>query len=94
MGKWKRKYKRLLVMSKKAVCMPTHLTEELAEHVARQAYERGWSNSQYLRWLVILDKKRVDNDAKLICKVADIPREQFDLTERNERIEAQDIKKA
>ena len=65
--------------------MPAHLTDELAEHVARQAYERGWSNSQYLRWLVILDKKRCEDDAKLISKVTDIHRKQFDLIERGER---------
>lgn len=87
MDKWKRKYKRLIAMSKKAVCMPTHLTDELARHVARQAHERGWSNSQYLRWLVILDKKRCEDDAKLMSEVAGIEREQFDLIERRERNE-------
>ena len=34
-------------MSKKTVCVPAHLTDELAKHVARQALERGWSNSQF-----------------------------------------------
>lgn len=82
MSKWKRKYLRLLKMSKKTVCVPAHLTDELSKHVARQALERGWSNSQYLRWLVILDKKRCEDDAELMSEVTGVNREQFDLIER------------
>lgn len=82
MSKWKRKYLRLLKMSKKTVCIPTHLTDELSTHVARQAFERGWSNSQYLRWLVILDDKRCKDDAELMSEVTGVNREQFDLIER------------
>jgi hypothetical protein len=69
-------------MSKKTVCIPTHLTDELSKHVARQAFERGWSNSQYLRWLVILDDKRCKDDAELMSEVTGVNREQFDLIER------------
>ncbi len=59
-------------------CMTAHLNDGQAEHVFKQALERGWSNSQYLRWLVILDKKRVDDEADLMSRTAGIPREQFD----------------
>ncbi|RZG63648.1 hypothetical protein EXE25_18955 [Acinetobacter bouvetii] len=80
---------------KKTVCMPTHLSERVAEHIAREAYERGWSNSQYLRWLAILDMKRCEDDAKLMSKVSGIPRERFDLYEQTEHSERnEDIKKA
>lgn len=72
-------------MSKKSVCMPAHLPEDVARHIARQALDRGWSHSQYLRWLAILDKKRCDDDSQLISEVTGIPRERFDLIERNER---------
>ena len=80
--------------TKKTVCMPTHLSERVAEHIAREAYERGWSNSQYLRWLSILDMKRCEDDANLMSKVSGIPRERFDLYEQSERNELTDIKKA
>lgn len=82
----RKRKKRGLKMSKKTVCMPTHLPEILAQHVARQAYERCWSNSQYLRWLVTLDNKRCEDDSQLMSEVTGIPRERFDLIERNERI--------
>lgn len=29
---------------KKTHCMPTHLPDEEALHVAQEAYERGWSH--------------------------------------------------
>lgn len=74
------------VMSKKTVCMPAHLTQELARHVAEQAFDRGWSNSQYLRFLVMMDKKCCEDDANLMSEVTGIDRERFDLSERNERI--------
>lgn len=83
----KRNFKKLkgkLSMSKKSVCMPAHLSEDVAYHISRQALERGWSNSQYLRWLAILDKKRCDDDSQLMSQVSGIPREQFDLIERSE----------
>ncbi len=82
----RKRKKRGLKMSKKTVCVPTHLPELLAQHVAGRAYERDWSNSQYLRWLVIQDKKRCEDDSQLMSEVTGIPREQFDLIERNERI--------
>lgn len=80
-----KKRKGNFFMSKKSVCMPAHLSEDVAHHISRQALERGWSNSQYLRWLAILDKKRCDDDSQLMSQMAGIPREQFDLIERNER---------
>ena len=67
--------------------MPTHLTDDLAKHVARQAYERGWSNSQYIRSLVALDQKRCEDDMNLMSEVTGINTEQFDLIERSERKE-------
>ena len=73
-------------MSKKTVCMPAHLDEETALHVTRQAIQRGWSNSQYLRWLAILDMNRCEDDSHLMSQVTGISRERFDLTEQNERI--------
>lgn len=83
--------------TKKTVCMPAHLSEKVAEHIAREAYDRGWSNSQYLRWLAILDMKRCEDDKNLMSKVSGIPRERFDLFEQDKhsvRKERSDIKKA
>ncbi|WP_032047418.1 hypothetical protein [Acinetobacter baumannii] len=71
--------------AKKTVCMPTHLSEPVAEHVAREAYERGWSNSQYLRWLAILDMKRCEDDKNLMSQISGIPRERFDLYEQRKQ---------
>lgn len=71
--------------TKKTVCMPAHLSEKVAEHIAREAYDRGWSNSQYLRWLAILDMKRCEDDRDLMSKVSGIPRERFDLFEQDKR---------
>lgn len=62
---------------KKTVCMSTHLPEEVAEHIAGKAYDREWSNSQYLRWLAIQDKKRCEDDDNLTARVSGIPREQL-----------------
>lgn len=86
MSKWKRKNRELLKMRKKSVCMPAHLDEATALHVTRQAIDRGWSNSQYLRWLAILDMNRCEDDSQLMSEATGIPRERFDLIERNERI--------
>ncbi|MDS7931871.1 hypothetical protein RMB13_20760 [Acinetobacter sp. V102_4] len=81
--------------TKKTVCMPTHLSECVAKHIAREAYERGWSNSQYLRWLAILDMKRCEDDKNLMSQVSGIPRERFDLYELREQFEREEhIKKA
>ncbi|TPS75784.1 hypothetical protein [Acinetobacter baumannii] len=71
--------------AKKTHCMPTHLPELVAEHVAREAYERGWSNSQYLRWLAIMDMKRCEDDKNLMSLVSGIPRERFDLYEQSKQ---------
>jgi hypothetical protein len=50
-SKWKRKYLELLKMSKKTVCIPAHLTDELSKHVARQAFERaGQTANIYVGW--------------------------------------------
>lgn len=81
----RKRKKRGFKMSKNTICMPTHLPVFLAQHVAGKAYEREWSNSQYLRWLVMQDKKRCEDDSQLMSEVTGIPREQFDLIERNER---------
>ena len=72
-------------MTKNTVCMPAHLPEVVAMHIAKQAKDRGWSNSQYLRFLAMLDLKRVEDDAKITAEVHGIPREQFELSERSER---------
>lgn len=83
--------------TKKTVCMPAHLSEKVAEHIASEAYDRGWSNSQYLRWLAILDMKRCEDDKDLMSKVSGIPRERFDLFEQDKhsvRKEHPDNKKA
>ena len=72
-------------MSKKSVCMPAHLSEDVALHIAKEALERGWSNSQYLRWLANLDMKRCEDNSQLMSEVSGIPRERLDLVERNER---------
>lgn len=90
MGKWKRKYRDLVMRqkeAKKSNCLPTHLTDDEAEHVAVEAYERGWSNSRYLRWLVMLDIKRKEDGLDLIAKVSGIPRERFDLNDQIVRTE-------
>lgn len=75
-----------LLQSKKTVCMPAHLSEAVAKHIAKEAYERGWSNSQYLRWLAISDMKRCEDDKNLMSEVSGIPRERFDLFEQNEQL--------
>lgn len=72
---------------KKTVCMPTHLPSEVAEHIATQAYERAWSNSQYLRWLAIQDKKRCDDDNDLTSRISGTPREQLEPLKHNVRCE-------
>ncbi len=78
---------RLLESGKKTVCMPAHLPDDVAEHIAGQAYDRGWSNSQYLRWLAIQDKKRCEDDNHLMSEVSGIPREQLDPFRRIGRCE-------
>ena len=66
---------QLFEFEKKTVCMSTHLPDEVAEHIAGKAYDREWSNSQYLRWLAIQDKKRCDDDDNLTAKVSGANRE-------------------
>ncbi|MFV5507281.1 hypothetical protein [Acinetobacter sp. 197] len=93
----RKKSESLLTLGKKTVCMPTHLPEQVAEHIAKEAYERGWSNSQYLRWLAMLDMKRCEDDKNLMSQVTGIPRERFDLfeqKEQSERIDYSDKEKA
>ena len=71
--------------TKRPHCMPTHLSESEALHVAKQAYERGWSNSAYIRNLVMQDIQRVADERQLMSSVTGMPKEQFDLFERAER---------
>lgn len=85
---------RLLESGKKTVCMPTHLPDDVAEHIAGKAYDRGWSNSQYLRWLAIQDKKRCEDDDNLTARVSGIPREQLDPFSRSGRCEQCERKQA
>ncbi|ESK41051.1 hypothetical protein P256_00036 [Acinetobacter nectaris CIP 110549] len=83
--------KEIVRTKKKTVCMPTHLPEDVALHIAQEAYERGWSNSGYLRWLAMEDMDRCEDGKNLMAEVSGIPRERFDLFEqtkqsvRNER---------
>ncbi|MDQ8954520.1 hypothetical protein RFH42_16340 [Acinetobacter rudis] len=86
MGKFSNRY-RLAELGKKTVCMPAHLPEDIAEHVASKAYERDWSNSQYLRWLAIQDKKRCEDDNNLMAKVSGVAREQLDPFRQIDRCE-------
>ncbi|AOA58302.1 hypothetical protein [Acinetobacter larvae] len=72
---------------KKTICMSTHLDDEVAEHIATKAYEREWSNSQYLRWLAIQDKKRCEDDDDLTAYVSGTPREQINPFRRTELCE-------
>lgn len=50
---------------KKGFCVPTHLTEAEALHVAEQAVEREWSNSAYIRHLIKKDIERHLTDSYL-----------------------------
>lgn len=74
---------------KKTHCiMPTHLPDEEALHVAQEAYERGWSHSQYIRSLVTADLRRKESQAQLDARVSGYTTEQhgqFVLCERSER---------
>ena len=73
---------------KKTHCMPTHLPDEEALHVAQEAYERGWSHSQYIRSLVTADLRRKESQAQLDARVSGYATEQygpFVLCERGER---------
>ncbi|MCF9034403.1 hypothetical protein [Acinetobacter nectaris] len=77
--------KEVVKSKKKSVCMPTHLPEDVAKHIAKEAYERHWSNSQYLRWLAIEDMERCEDDKNLMAEVSGIPRERFDLFEQSKQ---------
>ncbi len=77
----------LFEFEKKTVCMSTHLPDEVAEHIAGKAYDRGWSNSQYLRWLAIQDKNRCEDDDNLMARASGIPREQLNPFARTVRCE-------
>lgn len=70
---------------KKLICMPTHVGEDDALHVVEQAYERGWSNSAYIRHLIKQDRKRHLDASYLMSEVVGESNERFDLYERNER---------
>ena len=73
---------------KKTHCMPTHLPDEEALHGAQEAYERGWSHSQYIRSLVTADLRRKESQAQLDARVSGYATEQhgqFVLCERSER---------
>lgn len=73
--------------SKHPYCVPTHLTEEEALHIEQQAFERGWSNSAYLRSLVIADMSRMADDLHLRACVLGINSEQLKLFKHCERKE-------
>ena len=70
---------------KKTICMPAHLDDGDALHVAEQANDRGWSNSAYIRYLVKQDRKRHLDDLYLTNEVYGESSERFDLCEQNER---------
>lgn len=70
---------------KKTCCVPTHLTECEAIHVAEQAYERGWSNSAYIRHLVRQDQKRHLDDSYLMGEVLGVSNKQLEQAEPSER---------
>lgn len=71
-----------LISAKKTFCVPAHLPPELAKHIVEQASERGWSNSQYLRWLAMLDKKRCDDEEQLMAEASGLDSEQIKLLEQ------------
>lgn len=70
---------------KKTCCVPTHLTECEAMHVAEQAYERGWSNSAYIRHLVKQDQKRHLDDSYLMGEVLGVSNKQLEQAELSEQ---------
>ena len=62
---------------KKTHCMPTHLADEEALHVAQEAYERGWSHSQYIRSLVTEDLRRKQSQVQLDARVSGYATEHY-----------------
>lgn len=66
-------------------CMPAHLPEDLAAHVCRKAAEREWSNSQYLKYLVMQDKKRCADEEYFMEEATGLSTEQFEQCERNKK---------
>lgn len=72
-------------MSLPLICMPAHLPRDVAKHIAEQASERGWSNSQYLRHLAKLDKKRFDDDSYISESIGIYAPEQTEQSERTSK---------
>lgn len=70
---------------KKEFCVPTHLTEAEALHIADQAGEREWSNSKYIRHLIIKDMQRQATDSYLNAECVTSYTKQFVQNERNEK---------
>lgn len=70
---------------KKEFCVPTHLTEAEALHVADQAGEREWSNSKYIRHLIIKDMQRQATDDHLMSGCMTSYTKQFEHSVRNEK---------
>lgn len=70
---------------KKEFCVPTHLTEQEALHVADMAGEREWSNSAYIRHLVKKDMERHLADSYLKGEIPEYATKQFECSVRNEQ---------
>lgn len=70
---------------KKEFCVPTHLTESEALHVADMAGEREWSNSAYIRHLIKQDMKRRLTDSYLNDGCATGTTKQIEYSVRNEK---------
>lgn len=69
---------------KKGFCVPTHLTETEALHVAEMAVEREWSNSAYIRHLIKKDMERHLTDSYLNGEGVMHSTKQSDCSVRNE----------
>lgn len=69
---------------KKPFCVPTHLTEAEASHVAEQAVEREWSNSAYIRHLIKKDMDRHLTDSYLSGESVQQYTKHADFSVRNE----------
>lgn len=69
---------------KKEFCVPTHLTETEALHVADMAGEREWSNSAYIRHLIKQDIKKHLTDSYLNSECVTQSTKQSDFSVRNE----------
>jgi hypothetical protein len=71
--------------TKRPFCTPTHLSEGEFTHVSEQAFERGWSNSAYIRSLVIADKQRHEDELNFRATASGLPIEHFELFDHSVR---------